>query len=89
MAIYTQIIVVIAVRALRGLDKLGVDTGGVPGYKRNTSTKTICYLEPSRAELQVARVFEGKRGGQVVPQDQALPKHDKQVATPGGIRRRV
>ena len=47
MAIYTQIIVVIAVRALSRPEKLGVDTGRARGYKRDTSTKTICCLEPS------------------------------------------
>jgi hypothetical protein len=87
--IYTQKIVVIAVTALKGLGNLGVDTKGVRGYKRDTSTKTIRCLEPGRAELQEVRVFEGKRGGRVVSQDQALPKLDKQVATQGGIRHRV
>ena len=47
--------------------KLGVDIGGVPGYKRNTSTKTICGLEPTGVELQEAKAFEGKQAGGFFP----------------------
>jgi hypothetical protein len=45
-----------------GREKLGVDIARVSGYKRSTSTKTICCLEPNLAELRQEKVFEGKWG---------------------------
>jgi hypothetical protein len=38
---YTQTIVIITVRTVRRVENLGVDSSGVPGYNRRTSTKAI------------------------------------------------
>jgi hypothetical protein len=39
-----------------------------------------------KEELRRTKVFEGNKGaGRVFSQDRALPKHDKQDASPGGI----
>jgi hypothetical protein len=86
LAGYTQIIVVIAVMALSDEQNLDVDSMRMPGYNRRTSTKAIGRRSPWKMGAAEGESLRGEQGaGRVFSQDRALPKHDKQDASPGGI----
>jgi hypothetical protein len=49
------------------IEKLGVDTGGEQGYKRNNSPKTTGYPEPAGAELREEKSSRGKGASGLFP----------------------